>query len=70
MLLTLIHGRMPANSDFFPTELLVPVILTDKSLIFVKAAKSLYCSDAALEPVDWPVAPTLGIQQLLERAGQ
>ncbi len=37
-----IHGRVPANSDFFPNRIaIVSVILRDKSLRFVKAAKSL-----------------------------
>ena len=30
-------------------------------------ARILDCSDAAVEPTDWPVAPARGVQQLLQR---
>ena len=32
-------------------------------------ARIVAYSDAALDPVDWPVAPATGIQELLKRAG-
>ena len=33
-------------------------------------ARVVEYSDAAVNPVDWPVAPAKGIQELLNRAGK
>ena len=33
-------------------------------------ARIVEYSDAAVNPVDWPVAPAKGIQELLQRAGK
>ena len=33
-------------------------------------ARVVEYSDAAVNPVDWPVAPAKGIQELLDRAGK
>jgi hypothetical protein len=52
--------------DQYITVLHLIYVPTDGSITIIH----FFVSDAATEPTDWPVAPALGIQELLKRAGQ
>ena len=48
--------------------IMIIIVMIQVSKLGLKPlARIVGYGDAAVEPVDWPVAPALGVQQMLER---
>ena len=57
-----------ASASMVTTAIMIMIIMIQVSKLGLKPlARIVGYGDAAVEPVDWPVAPALGVRQMLER---